>query len=97
MYVHIFVLQVCINFHFHIAGERFVPETHETGYKITMRLTINDVDAQDFGSYRCVAKNSLGDTDGAIKLYRKYATKKLTLLYEKQLKCATQQMITKIK
>ena len=37
-----------------------------------MRLTINDVDIQDFGSYRCVAKNSLGDTDGAIKLYRKY-------------------------
>lgn len=55
-----------------LAGERFVPDTYESGYKITMRLTINDVDAQDFGSYRCVAKNSLGDTDGAIKLYRKY-------------------------
>lgn len=37
-----------------------------------MRLTIYDVDIQDFGAYRCVAKNSLGDTDGGIKLYRKY-------------------------
>ncbi|XP_053961331.1 opioid-binding protein/cell adhesion molecule homolog [Anastrepha ludens] len=52
-----------------VPGERFVPETFETGYKITMRLTINDVDILDFGSYRCVAKNSLGDTDGTIKLY----------------------------
>ena len=46
-------------------------EVLENGYKITMRLTVNDVDIKDFGSYRCVAKNSLGDTDGAIKLYRK--------------------------
>ncbi|XP_037958472.1 neurotrimin [Teleopsis dalmanni] len=52
-----------------VPGERFVPENYENGYKITMRLTINDVDIHDFGSYRCVAKNSLGDTDGAIKLY----------------------------
>lgn len=63
-----------------IAGERFVPETYENGYKITMRLTINDVDAQDFGSYRCVAKNSLGDTDGAIKLYRKYMSIATTII-----------------
>nr|6EFZ_A Chain A, Dpr-interacting protein theta [Drosophila melanogaster]6EG1_B Chain B, Dpr-interacting protein theta [Drosophila melanogaster]6EG1_D Chain D, Dpr-interacting protein theta [Drosophila melanogaster] len=52
-----------------VPGERFVPETFESGYKITMRLTIYEVDIQDFGAYRCVAKNSLGDTDGAIKLY----------------------------
>lgn len=37
-----------------------------------MKLTIKSVDASDFGSYKCVAKNSLGDTDGAIKLYRKH-------------------------
>lgn len=37
-----------------------------------MRLTISSVSLSDFGSFRCVSKNSLGDTDGAIKLYRKY-------------------------
>ncbi|KAM7354430.1 dpr-interacting protein theta isoform 2-T4 [Cochliomyia hominivorax] len=63
-----------------VPGERFVPETYENGYKITMRLTINDVDAQDFGSYRCVAKNSLGDTDGAIKFYQIPQTTTVTTL-----------------
>ncbi|GLH14850.1 Protein CEPU-1 [Gryllus bimaculatus] len=35
-----------------------------------MKLTIKSVSATDFGSYKCVSKNSLGDTDGTIKLYR---------------------------
>ncbi|XP_049318511.1 opioid-binding protein/cell adhesion molecule homolog isoform X2 [Bactrocera dorsalis] len=52
-----------------VPGEHFASETFESGYKITMRLTVKDVDTSDFGSYRCVAKNSLGDTDGTIKLY----------------------------
>lgn len=37
-----------------------------------MKLTIVSVDISDFGMYKCVAKNSLGETDGSIKLYRKY-------------------------
>ncbi|XP_026670304.1 lachesin-like isoform X2 [Ceratina calcarata] len=40
------------------------------GYEITMRLTIKSVQPHDFGSFRCVATNSLGETDGKIKLYR---------------------------
>ncbi|XP_043641102.1 hemicentin-1 [Drosophila teissieri] len=63
-----------------VPGERFVPETFESGYKITMRLTIYEVDIQDFGAYRCVAKNSLGDTDGAIKLYHIPQTTTMTTM-----------------
>ncbi|XP_030242938.1 hemicentin-1 isoform X1 [Drosophila navojoa] len=63
-----------------VPGERFVPETFESGYKITMRLTIYDVDIADFGAYRCVAKNSLGDTDGAIKLYHIPQTTTITTM-----------------
>lgn len=37
-----------------------------------MKLTIVSVNITDFGTYKCVAKNSLGETDGSIKLYRKY-------------------------
>lgn len=33
-----------------------------------MKLKIHNVGPKDFGSYRCVAKNSLGETDGLIKL-----------------------------
>ncbi|XP_076749305.1 lachesin isoform X2 [Xylocopa sonorina] len=40
------------------------------GYETTMRLTVISVRPQDFGSFRCVATNSLGETDGKIKLYR---------------------------
>ncbi|XP_076395702.1 neurotrimin isoform X2 [Megachile rotundata] len=45
-------------------------ETIPNGYEITMRLTIKSVRPQDFGSFRCVATNSLGETDGKIKLYK---------------------------
>ncbi|XP_026466371.1 uncharacterized protein LOC113369957 isoform X2 [Ctenocephalides felis] len=34
-----------------------------------MKLTIRNVGPSDYGTYKCVAKNSLGDTDGSIKLY----------------------------
>lgn len=37
-----------------------------------MKLTIVDVEQGDFGSYKCMARNSLGETDGNIKLYREY-------------------------
>lgn len=52
----------------------------DNAYKVHMKLTIRSVSAQDYGSYKCVAKNSLGETDGSIKLYRKYF---LNLLYNK--------------
>lgn len=53
-------------------GKRFEPINVDNAYKVIMKLTINSVSQNDFGSYRCVSKNSLGDTDGSIKLYREY-------------------------
>uniref|UniRef100_A0A0A9VWP6 Lachesin n=1 Tax=Lygus hesperus TaxID=30085 RepID=A0A0A9VWP6_LYGHE len=50
-------------------SSKYEPVTIENQYKIHMKLTINDVGKSDFGSYKCVSKNSLGDTDGTIKLY----------------------------
>lgn len=52
-----------------VTGDHYITEQIENGYKITMRITIKNVNSTDFGSYRCVAKNSLGETDGTIKLY----------------------------
>lgn len=56
----------------YILGNKYVQEVFENVYKVVMKLTIVDVDIEDFGAYKCVAKNSLGETDGSIKLYRKY-------------------------
>lgn len=51
--------------------DKYQPASYETEYRVVMRLTIKSVAMPDFDAYRCVAKNSLGDTDGVIKLYRK--------------------------
>ncbi|XP_050313521.1 neurotrimin-like isoform X2 [Anthonomus grandis grandis] len=38
-------------------------------YKTHMRLTINNIQQSDYGTYKCVAKNPRGETDGTIRLY----------------------------
>ena len=44
----------------------------DTGiYKVQMSLRIKSLRPEDFGSYTCVAKNSLGETEGTIRLYGK--------------------------
>lgn len=54
-----------------LSGNKYKQDIFEHVYKVVMKLTIVDVDIADFGAYKCVAKNSLGETDGTIKLYRK--------------------------
>ncbi|KAI5709003.1 hypothetical protein M8J76_008004 [Diaphorina citri] len=41
-------------------------------YKVHMKLTIFSVTEKDFGTYKCVAKNPRGETDGTIRLYILY-------------------------
>lgn len=63
---NLYVLSACIS------GNKYVQEVFENVYKVAMKLTIVDVNIDDFGTYKCMAKNSLGETDGSIKLYREY-------------------------
>ncbi|XP_073823360.1 LOW QUALITY PROTEIN: dpr-interacting protein eta [Musca autumnalis] len=52
-------------------GSKFISNMTEIGdYRTSVKLHINPLTASEFGAYRCVAKNSLGDTDGTIKLYK---------------------------
>lgn len=46
-------------------------ETTENSYRAHMKLTIRNLQTDDFGNYRCVSKNSLGETEGSIRLYGK--------------------------
>ncbi|KOC62911.1 Neurotrimin [Habropoda laboriosa] len=50
-------------------GGKYEPILLDNAYKVQMKLTISSVSASDFGSYKCVSRNSLGDTDGSIKVY----------------------------
>lgn len=34
-----------------------------------MKLTIKNLSVGDFGNYRCISKNSLGETEGSIRVY----------------------------
>lgn len=53
-----------------LTSERFkTEERHHSVYKLDSTLVIKNLRRQDFGSYRCISKNSLGETDGAIMLY----------------------------
>ena len=63
MYKYIFKLSI-----FTGPGKRFVIREYLKSYTTKLSLTIKNVRDTDFGTYRCLAKNSLGDSDGSIKL-----------------------------
>ncbi|XP_077285265.1 lachesin-like [Arctopsyche grandis] len=51
-----------------ISGDKYETISSDSGYNRYMMLKIRSVSEKDFGSYKCVAKNSLGETDGVIRL-----------------------------
>ena len=44
-------------------------EKHHASYKLESSLVIKHLTKSDFGSYKCISKNSLGETEGTIMLY----------------------------
>lgn len=49
-------------------SDKYSSETVESLYGIHMKLTIYGFSSRDNTTYQCVAKNSLGETEGDIKL-----------------------------
>lgn len=66
---------ICVTILFIPRSESIVG--HPT-YKTTMRLTISNVDEEDENSYKCVAKNPRGESEGTIRLYCEYIPGKLS-------------------
>ena len=54
-----------------MASPKYDIANEEKSYKVQMKLRIRDIEPSDFGSYKCIARNSLGSTEGSIKLYGK--------------------------
>ncbi|GFY67579.1 ig-like domain-containing protein, partial [Trichonephila inaurata madagascariensis] len=52
-------------------SSRYQPHISRNSYKTYMKLTIRNLQPEDYGSYQCVAKNTISETQGSIKLYRK--------------------------
>ncbi|XP_044317233.1 neurotrimin isoform X2 [Drosophila rhopaloa] len=53
-----------------IAGDRYaLTEKENNMYAIEMILHIKRLQLSDFGGYKCISKNSIGDTEGTIRLY----------------------------
>ncbi|PRD35406.1 UNVERIFIED_CONTAM: Lachesin [Trichonephila clavipes] len=52
-----------------ISNEKLQVTVKEKTYKTHMRLTIKNLQPEDLGSYMCYSKNSLGATEGAVRLY----------------------------
>ncbi|KAI8420903.1 hypothetical protein MSG28_008078 [Choristoneura fumiferana] len=50
------------------SGGKYEAFPMDSGYNKFMMLKIRNITKEDFGFYKCIAKNSLGETDGIIKL-----------------------------
>lgn len=51
-----------------------VQEHSQSMYETKMSMIVRKFQKDDVGSYRCIAKNSLGEVDSSIRLYGKWAT-----------------------
>uniref|UniRef100_T1IZV8 Ig-like domain-containing protein n=1 Tax=Strigamia maritima TaxID=126957 RepID=T1IZV8_STRMM len=52
-----------------ISNNKYEISEIESAYKVQMKLKIRKLDHKDYGPYKCAARNSLGGTEGSIRLY----------------------------
>jgi hypothetical protein len=56
-----------------IANDKYnMTEINSSYYSVQMRLTVRNFRKSDFGGYKCISKNSIGDAEGNIRLYGKF-------------------------
>uniref|UniRef100_T1JWQ7 Ig-like domain-containing protein n=2 Tax=Tetranychus urticae TaxID=32264 RepID=T1JWQ7_TETUR len=51
------------------ASKKYKIEEIVNFYNVTMKLRINDLEEKDFAAYKCVAKNTLGEREGRLRVY----------------------------
>lgn len=55
-----------------LPSKKYIIDYEENSYRAYMKLTIKNLQVADFGNYRCISKNSLGETEGSIRVYGGY-------------------------
>lgn len=55
-----------------LPNKKYGTDNMENSYRAHMKLTVRNLQTGDFGNYRCISKNSLGETEGSIRLYGKF-------------------------
>lgn len=56
-----------------ISSEKYeVKLISKSAFEVQMMLVIRSLHPKDVGSYRCIAKNSLGEVESNIRLYGKF-------------------------
>lgn len=65
-----------VNFWMHgkefVQGGTYESITMENVFKVIMKLIVRPLESSDFGTYKCVGKNSLGEAERLVHLHRKY-------------------------
>lgn len=53
-----------------VSSAKYIVQEHSKSlYEMKMTVTVKNFENMDVGSYRCIAKNSLGEVDSSIRLY----------------------------
>jgi neurotrimin len=53
-----------------VSSSKYIVQEHSRSlYEMKMSVTVKNFEKDDVGSYRCIAKNSLGEVDSSIRLY----------------------------
>lgn len=53
-----------------VSSSKYIVQEHSRSlYEMKMSVTVKKFEKDDVGSYRCIAKNSLGEVDSSIRLY----------------------------
>lgn len=47
-------------------------EIENSMYAVQMTLVLRKTQKSDFGGYKCISKNSIGDAEGTIRLYGEF-------------------------
>ncbi|XP_071034576.1 lachesin isoform X2 [Parasteatoda tepidariorum] len=50
-------------------NDKYAVSISDNIYQVSMKLVVSNIGKDDFGVYKCIAKNSLGSTEGLIRLY----------------------------